>query len=547
LHLNFTKTIKLLLEAWPALLVGIAAFFAITGGKILDPTHTTWLMNGDPTQHWLGWEFFRHTPPLQWPLGANPNYGMELGSSIVFSDSIPLLAFPFKLLNALLPAQFQYFGLWLLCCFVLQAMFSYKLLGLFTDSTWLRVVGCSFFVIAPPMVWRLHQHYALVGHWVLVAALYLYFSKDFKAWRWPVLLVATVLVHAFLFFMVGVLWTADMAQRKLNGQLSWPKFAQQTVVSIGSVVLVMWVVGYFMLGGAPQAGYGFGIYRFNLLSLIDSGEVWASEQWSKVLRNQPQTEGDYEGFAFLGLGILCLGILASVELARLKLADMAWATVIPVACAAALLFVFALSPKVVYGTQELWTYSWGPLERLGWVFRSTGRMIWPVFYLLYAVIFFLLFRHANRNFLLVACTVLLAAQLSDSAPAFKGFRTRMLKAHWQSPLTAPQWAQFGKQYQHIVYVLPQFTPPRWIDLTHFAAMNQMSVSAGYFARVDMNLIEQQRQVVGAVVRAGQFKPDTLYVFDDDALWSLVQQQPREKDFIAELNGVRVLAPEFLVK
>lgn len=57
-------------------------------------------MEGDPATHWLGWQFFRNSPLLQWPLGANPDYGMEIGSSIIFSDSIPLLAFIFKPLGA---------------------------------------------------------------------------------------------------------------------------------------------------------------------------------------------------------------------------------------------------------------------------------------------------------------------------------------------------------------------------------------------------------------------------------------------------------------
>jgi hypothetical protein len=535
-----------LFSVWPALLVGIAAFLAIPGIKILNPVHTTWLMNGDPTQHWLGWEFFRHTPLLQWPLGANPGYGMALGSAIVYSDSVPLLAFFFKLLNPLLPAQqFQYLGFWLLCCFVLQAVFAYKLLGLMTHNRWLQVIGCAFFVIAPPMVWRLHQHYALVGHWVLVAALYLYFCKPFKSRQWLLLLICTVLIHAFLFFMVGLLWAADLAQRKLNNALTWRALAQHAALTVGAVVLVMWAAGYFMLINASAAGYGFGIYRFNLLSLIDAGEVWASEQWSKILRNQPQTEGDYEGFAFLGLGMLCLGILSTVELARLRWKDLPWRTLLPIAVTAALLFVFALSNKVVYGTQEVLAYSWGPLDKLGWTFRSTGRMFWPVFYLIYAGIFWLAFRYASQKFILAACAALLLIQLSDSSPALRGFHKRMTQADWQSPLTAPQWAQFGKRYSRIVYVLPQFTPPRWMELTHFAAMNRMAVSAGYFARVDLNLIEQQKETVRAAVLAGQFDENTLYVFDDDALWQHMQQQPRAGDLLQELNGVRVLAPKFL--
>ncbi len=116
---------------------------------------------GDPAQHWLGWQFFRYSPLLQWPLGANPNWGMDIGSSIVFTDSIPLLAFIFKPLNALLPDTFQYCGLWILICFLLQSLFAWKLLSLFTQDKWLPLIGSVFFTLAPVFLFRLHAHITL--------------------------------------------------------------------------------------------------------------------------------------------------------------------------------------------------------------------------------------------------------------------------------------------------------------------------------------------------------------------------------------------------
>jgi len=126
--------------AWWSILLGFVTFFSIIGDKILRPTYTDWLMamGGDPAQDWLGWQFFRYTPLLQWPIGANPNWGLDIGSSIVFTDSIPLLAFIFKLLNTLLPDTFQYCGIWILICFLLQSFFAWKLLSLFS----LKINGC---------------------------------------------------------------------------------------------------------------------------------------------------------------------------------------------------------------------------------------------------------------------------------------------------------------------------------------------------------------------------------------------------------------------
>ena len=91
--------------------IGIFSFVYITGGKILNTSSTEWLFGVDSDTNYIGWQFFRRTPILQFPIGNSPNLGTGFASSIVYSDSIPLLAIPFKFLNFLLPNDFQYFGL----------------------------------------------------------------------------------------------------------------------------------------------------------------------------------------------------------------------------------------------------------------------------------------------------------------------------------------------------------------------------------------------------------------------------------------------------
>ncbi|MBT5956832.1 MAG: hypothetical protein HOG97_08760, partial [Candidatus Marinimicrobia bacterium] len=187
------------------LLIGVIAFVAITGGSIIWPQHISWLMWGDPATHHLGWAFFRHTPLLQFPLGANPNYGMAIGSSIVYTDSIPLFALLFKPFNSVLPETFQYTGLWILCSFMLQSFFAYKLLSLYTENRVLKLLGCVFFVLAPTSLWRLHVHYTLVCHWPLLAGIYLYLVNRFSIKQWLALLCITVLIHGYLFIMVAAI------------------------------------------------------------------------------------------------------------------------------------------------------------------------------------------------------------------------------------------------------------------------------------------------------------------------------------------------------
>ena len=59
----------------------------------LSINNTKWLFSGDDrSAHQLGWHFFKNDV-WRFPLGSNPNFGDEIGNSIIYSDSIPILAF----------------------------------------------------------------------------------------------------------------------------------------------------------------------------------------------------------------------------------------------------------------------------------------------------------------------------------------------------------------------------------------------------------------------------------------------------------------------
>ena len=82
--------------------IGALAFLTVVGLPVLDPTNIAWLSEDDLAAHFMGWQFYRNGPFTN-PIGLNPLYGLEISNSIVYSDSIPLLAIIFKPFNSLLP------------------------------------------------------------------------------------------------------------------------------------------------------------------------------------------------------------------------------------------------------------------------------------------------------------------------------------------------------------------------------------------------------------------------------------------------------------
>ena len=71
--------------------ISVSFCFYLLGYDNFNFSNQSWLINGDLAQYQLGWKFYREDV-WRFPLGLNPNYGITDSSSIIYSDSIPLLA-----------------------------------------------------------------------------------------------------------------------------------------------------------------------------------------------------------------------------------------------------------------------------------------------------------------------------------------------------------------------------------------------------------------------------------------------------------------------
>ena len=71
--------------------------------------------------------------------------------------------------------------------------------------------------------------------------------------------------------------------------------------------IVMFIAGYFAIPVVHSIGSGYGIYKANLLSFFDpklfSGSGYS---WSLILKDIYNTDQEYEGFSYLGLGIISM-------------------------------------------------------------------------------------------------------------------------------------------------------------------------------------------------------------------------------------------------
>ena len=92
------------------LLISLGLTIILFGPENFKFTNINWITYKDTLIDQLAWKFF-YNDNWHFPLGKNPNYGIEIGSSIVFTGAVPFLSIILKIFKNFLPNNFQFFSL----------------------------------------------------------------------------------------------------------------------------------------------------------------------------------------------------------------------------------------------------------------------------------------------------------------------------------------------------------------------------------------------------------------------------------------------------
>lgn len=549
--------------AWLACLIGLLIFLAWGGAHILSPKKIGWLMTGlDTSSHYLAWESFRGTSWHQWPIGANPAYGSDAPGTIVLADSIPVAAILFKSFDRVLPADFQYFGIWLFSCFILQAWFAYKLMGRFSDDPWLRLLGAGFFATASIFLLRAYLHPALAGQWILLAAIYFCFDVRLRRRAWCCLLVFAVLVHAYLFAMAAALWLTDVIGRVIHRSEKAKPALQHVLIVLFAVVLVMWAAGYFI--PSSMAITPFRSYT-NLLTPLwsgtcrDGGGLCALQgSWSwftpdvKLDSDVWLKSGD--GFGYFGAGFLILLPAALLYLTRRwpERLSRPW-TSLSVVCLA--LLIYAVGNLVYVGNHLLFSYRQPQvIEHLSRLFRGAARMEWPAWYLILTGTLAAIIRGSAvrspvpAKVLLGAALILQCADLSRAAVITNQSVTK--RSHFPNRMVDTAWAELALHHQHLVYLnSADLSPymvtwiPNYVQITRFAVLHRLTINQAYLARLDEQALTNTRKARVASLLNGDSESSTFYIVDDQNLWVRILCAPDRGQWRGRIDGFRVIVPD----
>ena len=542
------------------ILIGVLAFFVIAGPRFLDPTNIAWLVGGDPLQHYLGWAFYRQSP-WTWPIGLNPSYGMDFSNSIVFTDSIPLLAIPFKVISSYLPQPFQYLGIWVLLCFVMQGYFAFRLIGLISSSLVIQCFGCILFLFSPPLIFRLSLHESLMGHFIILAALYLNLNfhqsnnvlkKNYSHWlSWAFLLAIAVLTHFYLAVMAILLWLADICERIFIYKAEPHKnVAGEMIATMAFIGLIAWQAGYFAIEGGSGATRGFGDFRTNLLALLNS-RGWS--YWLKPIPFRDSVEAATgEGFQFLGSGTLLLVLTALYGALRGKLnffvaIKMAWKKFPFLIIALVTLSVVSFSNYVGVGPWNLRIPTPDFLINILSFVRASSRLFWPMYYVVILAAIYSVVKSYNSKITVFIFFMASIIQVVDTSAGWLQIRERISiqrESAFRTQLKSPFWDNAGQYYRNVVTNDGQ---GNWENFGIFAANNKMATNMTYLARVDIAKQAELSQKIGNQLYAGPLNSKTLYILrewknsPDKENYNAIHFEP-QKDLLAFIDGFNVLAP-----
>jgi hypothetical protein len=457
--------------------------------------------NGDAPQHVTGWLFFAHDA-WHFPLLHTSLLNYPHGTSIAFTDSIPLAALLLKPFAAWLPEQFHYIGLWHGLAYILQALGAVALIrALGVRHLPGAIAAAAMSVMWPTLYWRM-AHTSLMTHGLVLFALALYFSAR-KAGGGTVrigllqigLSVAALLIHPYLFAMCYPVFVATLADQALSGK-GWKAQGGLLVLSLIVIAGVGAVLGYFGHGNTVTGG--FGEHALNLAAPVCGGSLVECPFDASPVYG--------EGFTYFGAGAL-LVILAGMALRAGSFVSM-FRRYPALIVLMLLFFLYALSPTVRWGSHVAVSGLYkipSSLESLTGTFRASARFFWPVAYL----IFF-----AALSAVLRARPLLTAAVLVLAIP-LQWMDTTGLRATVKTLAAAPsgddlsKWEPLMKDVSAVrlypAYTCGDASDQDYLLAQRLAARYGKTIDTGHIARLKVDC-ELNARTFG-----GSLAPGALYL------------------------------------
>lgn len=507
-------------------MISLVLYSCLYGFHSLNPQNVNWILQeyNDFENGYLAWKAFRNSPWM-FPFGFMNTLSYPEYTSVMFSGAIPGMALFFKLIRFILPATFQYFGIWTLLCMVLMGLYSSKVLNRLSRDRHVAIIGSVFFILIPVMHMRIFAHTGLDGQWLLIAMFDMCLDMKDIEWKKNIWFRAVlfgmiaILQHSYFLPIVAVVLLYGVIHNITNGNGVIKNVALLIVYTVAGFVTV-YLLGGFSTDISKGTAGGLGQYSMNLNALFNPRCDPAI--WSKFIGPLPyHHNGQQEGFAYLGLGIIILLIIdifsfimhikKKTKIIKKYAIDIAIAFFV-----LAIALFISLSPLATVGEKTLYEIKLPDNIKNIWaIFRSSGRFSWI---LVYAIMLFAIisFHKMQRTWSVYVLILVLILQIIDLSDIFLVRRDAYTKEYEYNPYTNTDlsWDEIeALDSIRYVYFVPDnyaFTMRDNFIITDWALNRKMAVNAFYFSHQDSEDIISNNSILAL----SEAKEDTLFIFID---------------------------------
>ncbi len=499
-----------------AALIGAVLFLLIYGYASLLPTNVSFIYDSsdpDVFSHQLGFDFYRISP-WRWPIGVQSYYPYPYECSVIYTDSIPIFAFFFKLLSPILPEYFQYFGLWIFLCFMLQGVSSALLLRKLKID-YLRTMLCvPLFIINVPFLFRCFHHSALAGQWLIIFSFLMIISEHemkFKARLigWSLLCGGSVLIHGYLFVLVGFL----MSFSTLHQFLQYKTYKSSVTIFLSCVITSITL--YYSAGGMIQyknvVMKGFPNYVFDPADLINP------LFFSAFLPSMPYAYST-ETSVYLGIAFIVLLVFAIIVLVRKRKTLAVFLKVHSIFLILTLIsscFLFVLSegvrPRIAGHVMFDLTGGSTDNDLMAYLslFRATARFILPVWYMIQVGVLYVVCRslrsRAAFTIVMIACVII---QYAEIVPKTAKGATDSVVSGYSTVFNDTFDKVFSTEARHLSLINENYVEIS--SVATFAAHHGMTLNNSKVCRGPKNSIQNDVDAWNA----GKLADDTVYVIPE---------------------------------
>ena len=500
-----------------SMLLGAFLFILIYGPYVLNPFYDDWIfMTGerDLPQHYLGFCLYRSSP-WQFPLGLVTTASFPHDLSVIYTDAIPLFAFAGKLLDPVLPHTFQYLGIFGLLSMALTGGMGALIVYEYTQKKYVAILSSVLYSMSWVLLYRMFYHTSLTSHWLFLLAFYLWIRLDLKEHAslnciaFFVLSVMSMLIHPYIWAMCGGIIAMCLIEYFIENK-NIKRFALYGLSFCMAGFLCLFAFGAFT--GGVGASLGAGSYEANLNTFINS-------MGYALIPGMPVALLQYEGFGYLGAGVLLLLVAALLTAVVKKLRPHMdlhrWILLITAVC----FVIFSIIPEISWGEHILLGINLGKAGRtIVGIFRSNGRFIWPVCYMLMTFAIVFIAKKLNRKRMLILFVLCLVFQAADMMPYLMEEHGRFAINNYEYKGILddnPALDAVIDRYDHIVMDIKDGEVDQY--LSYYAYLHGMTTNDFYYARPIESKVQNTLEALRDDMSRNKYDDTLLYVLGKDQL------------------------------